>query len=115
MLAALSGTTVGAVIGGINPLAVGYAVELAGGAGTGVASFAAGALTFTGVNAVGGATAAALGDIADAELAGGNLCGLGSDVRNGALIGAASGTLEAPFVAAGGGRSWGTASSGMPH
>jgi RHS repeat-associated protein len=111
-LGAAGGTVVGAAIGAVNPLAVGYAIEAAGGAGAGAASLVAGATTFTAVNAVGGAAGAAAGDVLDYKFAGGSLNDLGTDVRNGAIIGAASGLLEAPFVAAGGGAALGYGAAG---
>lgn len=111
-LGAGGGAVVGGAIGAVNPLAVGYAIEAAGGAGAGAASFVAGAATFTAVNAVGGAAGAAAGDVLDYQFAGGSLTDIGTDVRNGAIIGAASGVLEAPFVAAGGGAALGYGAAG---
>ena len=77
-----------------------------------VAGYLPGAATFTAVNAGAGAAGAAAGDILDYKFAGGSLTDLGTDVRNGAIIGAASGLLEAPFVAAGGGAALGYGAAG---
>ncbi|MGH7105061.1 MAG: RHS repeat-associated core domain-containing protein [Acetobacteraceae bacterium] len=111
-LGGIGGAVVGGAIGAINPLAVGYAIEAAGGAGASAASFVVGAATFTAVNAVGGAAGSAAGTVLDYQFAGGSLSNLGKNVRNGAILGAASGVLEAPFVAAGGGTALGYSAAG---
>ena len=111
-MGAAGGAVVGAAAGALTPWAVGAVTATAANAGGAVAGYVAGAATFTAVNAGAGAAGAATGDILDYKYAGGSLSDLGTDVRNGAIIGAASGLLEAPFVAAGGGAALGYGAAG---
>jgi hypothetical protein len=111
-LGAAGGAAVGAAAGALTPWAVGEATAVAGNAGGAFAGYVAGAATFTAVNAGAGAAGAAAGDILDSKFAGGSLTDLGPDVRNGAIIGAASGILEMPFVVAGGGTALGFGAAG---
>jgi RHS repeat-associated protein len=112
VLGAGGGAVVGAAAGALTPWAVGAVTATAANAGGAVAGYLPGAATFTAVNAGAGAAGAAAGDILDYKFAGGSLTNLGTDVRNGAIIGAASGLLEAPFVAAGGGAALGYGAAG---
>jgi len=106
------GAVVGAAAGALTPWAVGAVTATAANAGGAVAGYVAGAATFTAVNAGAGAAGAAAGDVLDYKFAGGSLTDLGTDVRNGAIIGAASGLLEMPFVVAGGGAALGYGAAG---
>jgi RHS repeat-associated protein len=112
VLGAGGGAVVGAAAGALTPWAVGTVTATAANAGGALAGYVAGAATFTAVNAGAGAAGAAAGDVLDYKFAGGGLADLGTDVRNGAIIGAASGLLEAPFVAAGGGAALGFGAAG---